>query len=90
MVPTLRFTDNIQRHVPCPTRQVPGETVRDALNAYFAENARARGYVLDEGGALRQHMVIFVDGRLITDRQRQSDAVTPSSVIDVMQALSGG
>ncbi|MCL4209708.1 MAG: MoaD/ThiS family protein [Phycisphaeraceae bacterium] len=89
-MPTLRFTENIQRHVPCPTRQVSGATVRAALDAYFADNVRARGYVLDEVGSLRQHMVIFVDGRLIADRRTQSDPVDPASVIDVMQALSGG
>lgn len=89
-MPTLRFTENIQRHVSCPTRQVSGATVRAALDAYFADNPRARGYVLDEGGSLRQHMVIFVDGRLIADRRTQSDPVDPASVIDVMQALSGG
>jgi hypothetical protein len=30
-VPTVRFTDNIQRHVECPTRVVAGARVRDAL-----------------------------------------------------------
>lgn len=87
---TIRFTQNIQRHVPCPTRTADGATVRDALDAYFAGNQPARGYVLDERGALRQHMAVFIDGRPIKDRSGLTDAVAASATIDVMQALSGG
>ncbi len=86
----VTFTANIQRHVSCPPRDVAGGTVREVLDAVFADNVRARGYVLDDQGALRQHMVIFVDGRQIRDRQRLSDPVSPSGEVYVMQALSGG
>lgn len=87
---TIRFTDNIQRHVACPERSVPGATVRAALDAYFAANARARGYVLDEHGRLRHHMAAFVDGQQVEDRDGLSDAVAPDGTIDIFQALSGG
>lgn len=86
----VSFTQNIQRHVPCPPAVVSGGTVRDVLDAVFAANERARSYVLDEQGALRQHMVVFVDGRTIRDRQRLSDPVHEDSEICVFQALSGG
>jgi hypothetical protein len=49
-----------------------------------------RGYVLDDQGAVRHHVKIMVDGRNIRDRERQSDALAPSSRIHVFQALSGG
>jgi sulfur-carrier protein len=87
---TVRFTRNIQRHVECPTREAPGSTLREVLEAYFQENERARGYVLDEQGKIRQHMVVFIDGDLVRDRNNLSDVVQPNSVIDVIQALSGG
>ena len=87
---TVRFTRNIQRHVECPTREVSGSTLRAVLDQYFLENERARGYVLDEQGRVRQHMVVFVDGEMVRDRERLSDAVGPHSMIDVIQALSGG
>ena len=87
---TVRFTQNIQRHVECPTREAYGATLRAVLDDYFDENERARGYVLDEQGRIRQHMVIFIDGELVRDRDRLSDPVEPKSVIDVIQALSGG
>ena len=87
---TVRFTQNIQRHVACPTRDVSGSTLREVLDSYFRDNERARGYVLDEQGKIRQHMVVFIDGEMVHDRDRLSDVVQPDSTIDVIQALSGG
>ena len=84
------FTRNIQRHVACPPGDARGGTVRECLDAIFATNPPARGYVLDEHGKLRKHMAIYVNGEAITDRTGLSDAVTDACEIYVMQALSGG
>ncbi len=84
------FTQNLQRHVECPPSTGEGQTVREVLDAVFAQNPRARSFVLDEHGALRNHMAVFVDGRLIRDRARQSDEVRADAEIYIMQALSGG
>jgi sulfur-carrier protein len=84
------FTANVQRHVYCPQAQAPGRTVREVLDNVFADNAKARSYVLDDQAGLRKHMTIFVDGRMIRDRARLSDAVGEASTIYVFQALSGG
>jgi molybdopterin synthase sulfur carrier subunit len=84
------FTANIQRHVVCPQTEAPGSTVREVLDAVFTGNPQARSYVLDDQAALRRHMTIFVDGRIISDRVRLSDAVGENSSIHVFQALSGG
>jgi molybdopterin synthase sulfur carrier subunit len=87
---SVRFTRNIQRHVECPTLDVPGATLAEVLNAYFANNERARGYVLDDMGKLRKHMAVFIDGQQIDDRDRLSDRVREDAVVDVVQSLSGG
>jgi sulfur-carrier protein len=81
---TVRFTANI------PDTEAAGMTVREVLDAVFAANPQSRGYVLDDQGALRRHMTIFLDGAIIRDRARLSDTVTPTSSIYVFQALSGG
>lgn len=86
----LVFTANLARHVDCPPQDLPGSTVLEVLERAFAEQPRLRGYVVDERGALRKHMVVFVDGRQIADRRGLSDAVAPESEVYVMQALSGG
>jgi len=89
-MPLVRFTQNIQRHVACPPRTCDGTTVRDVLEAYFAELPEARGYVLDDQGAVRKHMVVFVDGRQVRERETLADPVDVDGTVDVMQALSGG
>jgi molybdopterin converting factor small subunit len=89
-MPTVRFTANIQRHVECPTREVAGPTLRDVLDEYFRANERARGYVLDEQGRLRQHMAVFINGRQLRDRQHLTDRLADDAVVDLVQALSGG
>lgn len=89
-MPRVVFTRNLQRHVECPTVSATGRSVREVLDQVFALNPRARGYVLDDQGALRKHMVIFVDGRQISDRAGLGDPVEDTSEIYIMQALSGG
>jgi molybdopterin synthase sulfur carrier subunit len=89
-MPTVRFTANIQRHVECPTREVAGDTLRHVLEGYFRDNARARGYVFDDQGRLRQHMAIFIDGQQVQDRRGLTDRVASDAVVDLVQALSGG
>ena len=87
---TVVFTQNLRRHVVCPTETVSGATVREVLDAVFAANPRLRGYVLDDQGTMRHHMMVFVDGDPITDRRYLSDPVRDASEVYVMQALSGG
>lgn len=89
-MPRIHFTQNLQRHVACADAAVDGATVREALEAYFAGNEKARGYVVDEHGALRSHMMIFVDGRPVGDRGALSDPLGEDSEVYVIQALSGG
>ena len=87
---TVEFTENLSRQTNAPRSIVEGATVRECLQAVFAQHPTLRGYVLDDQQAVRQHVVIFVDGTAIRDRRMQSDAVMPESEIFVMQALSGG
>jgi len=84
------FTQNLQRHVACPPTEAGGNTVREVLDAVFRANPRARGYVLDDQGALRHHMMVFVNGEQIHDRTALSDPVPADGEVYVIQALSGG
>lgn len=89
-MPRVSFTPNLQRHVACPPTTVSAATVREALARVFAQNPRLEGYLLDDEGRLRKHMVVFVDGAPARDRDALTDAVDDDSEILVMQALSGG
>ena len=84
------FTSNLRRHIDCPPIEVTGQTVRDALREVFSGNPALRGYVLDDQGRLRRHVLVFVDNERIKDRTGLSDPVAENSEVFVMQALSGG
>ena len=70
--------------------EVRGGSVREALDEVFRAHPRARGYVLDDQGHVRKHVVIFVAGAQIRDREALADEVGPDDEVHVMQALSGG
>lgn len=89
-MPHVVFAPAIQRHVACPARDVAATTVAEALNAVFDLQPALRGYVLDDQGALRRHLAVFVNGAMIRDRQRLADRLGPDSQVYVVQALSGG
>ncbi len=89
-MPHVEFTPHLQRHVTVSSVDVAGSTVREVLNGVFAQNQTLRGYIVDEHGALRKHVVVFVDGEAIEDRSGLSDSVSPHARIFVMQSLSGG
>lgn len=89
-MPRVCFTQNLKRHVGCPDEAVPGATVREALDSYFARHPGVRGYVLDEHGAVRQHVVVFAGDTPVRDRDKLLEPVSDTTEIWVMQALSGG
>lgn len=87
---TLTFTPNLLRHVETPPARVEGATVREVLEAYFRDNPAVRGYVLDDQGALRKHVAVFLNRGPVRDRAGLSDAVGEDDELFVIQALSGG
>ena len=69
---------------------VNGMTVRDCLDHLFTIYPTLRGYVLDETGTLRHHVVAFVNGEAVADKLTLSEPVPPDGELFLFQALSGG
>ena len=69
---------------------LPGNSVGEALEALFARHPPLRGYVLDERGAVRRHVALFVDGQALQPKSDLGRELRPESEVYVMQALSGG
>lgn len=86
----VHFTAHLARHLACLTARVGGATVRAALEEAFAMNPRLRSYVLDDHGALRQHVNVFVNDESVRDRAGLSDRGAAADELFVFQALSGG
>jgi molybdopterin converting factor small subunit len=89
-MPRVAFTPHLRRHLGVPDGEVAGGTVREALEAVFRDHPALRGYVLDDQGRLRQHVVVFADGEQVRDREGLGDPLGPRSEVYVLQALSGG
>lgn len=89
-MPTIAFTPALERFLAVPSVEVEGSTLGESLAAAFAARPALRGYVLDDQGALRQHVAVYINGRSARDRVRLTDPVGPSDEIYVLQALSGG
>ena len=89
-MPKVVFTRALERFHAAPTAAVDGATVGEALAAVFAARPQLRGYVLDDQGAVRRHVAVYLNGRPITDRAGLADPVGPDDEIYVFQALSGG
>ena len=89
-MPTVCFTNQLERFLAAPTVKMEGATLGEVLDAVFADNPMLRGYVLDDQGALRRHVAVFVNGEAAVDRERLTDPVGAADEIHVLQALTGG
>ena len=90
-MPHIEFTSQLAQHVDCPPiRSVDATSLREALEVVFADHPQLRGYVLDDQGAIRKHIAVFIDGEMLQRRDELDVAVGSSGEIFVLQALSGG
>jgi sulfur-carrier protein len=89
-MPTVEFAPALTRHVPCPPQQVEARTLRAALLAAFEAAPPLRNYVLDEQGAVRKHVAVFVNAQMIASRSQLDVPLQPQDKVMVIQALTGG
>lgn len=87
----IKFTNALKRFYPdlAPV-QSEVDTVLDVIQVINEKYPGIKGYIVDEQGRLRKHVNIFVDGRMIEDREKLSDGLQPGNEVYIMQALSGG
>jgi sulfur carrier protein ThiS len=89
-VPTVAFAPALTRHVACPPQRVAAPTLRAALDAAFRAAPALRGYVLDEQGAVRKHVAVFLNGDMLPRETALARAVAAEDRVMVIQALTGG
>ena len=63
-----------------------GATVGELLAALERAHPAIDGWILDERGAMRRHINVFVNG----ERAAQETAVGAGDRVDVLPAISGG
>lgn len=88
----VRFTSHLQKFFPTLKQdiQIDGRTVAEIVAALDQRFPGLAAYIVDERGALRKHVNIFVGDELISDRLQLQDQVAGDQSIYIMQALSGG
>jgi sulfur-carrier protein len=86
----IHFTSHLRNIVPDGPLSAAGTTVGEALANLLAAQPQVRGYVLDDRGALRQHVCIFADGERLHRDSALARPIGPDAKLYVMQALSGG
>jgi molybdopterin converting factor small subunit len=65
---------------------VEGDTVIELLRKLEGENPGLAGWILDEQGAVRRHINVYVNG----ERAGEDADVGPDDRVDVLPAISGG
>lgn len=87
----VRFTPLLQRFFPdLADLELPAPTVAALFSALEERHPGLRGYLTDDQGALRQHVMVWIGESPVTDRARLSDALAPGDQVRIYQALSGG
>lgn len=66
--------------------KLEGATVADVLKALEREHPGTKGWILDEHGAIREHINVFVN----KEYGREDTSVAPSDRLHVLPAISGG
>ncbi len=88
---TVHFTTALERFVPgLESIEVSGDTAFEVIAEIEKHFPGVRGYILEENGALRKHVNIFINDHSIEDTRHLSDAVACNDEIHIIQALSGG
>ena len=88
----VKFTRHLVRFFPDlgDNIAVKGETVATVVDALDERYPGLAAYIINERGALRKHVNIFINKELIRDRERLQDAVGADDQVYIFQALSGG
>ena len=92
-MPTVEMTNHLYRFFPTlenRTITVPAGPVAETLRAVNDIAPGFTDYVLDEHGALRRHVILSIDDKIVLDRKTLSDRVPDGGTVYIFQALSGG
>lgn len=89
---TVKFTRHLLRYFPEleTNTHITGATVADVVAGLDQRYSGLAAYLVDDQGALRKHVNIFLNQQLITDRAHLADPVGEDDQIHIFQALSGG
>jgi sulfur-carrier protein len=65
---------------------LPGGTVGEVLRELERRHPPVTGWILDEQGRIRPHVMVFMNG----ERTREDIPLEPDAVLHVLPSISGG
>ena len=92
-MPVIEVTRHLYRFFPVLENReirVDAGSVADVLRAVNDLAPGFTDYLLDEHGALRRHVNLSINDRIVIDRKTLSDHVPDDGTLYIFQALSGG
>ncbi|MCZ7645426.1 MAG: MoaD/ThiS family protein [Planctomycetota bacterium] len=92
-MPRVYFTKHLLRYFPnleMEGLEIEAFSAKSLVAALDARHPGLAGYLVDDTGALRKHVNLFVNDEPVLDRKKLGDTLRPGDVVHVMQALSGG
>ncbi|MCW8140680.1 MAG: MoaD/ThiS family protein [Planctomycetota bacterium] len=90
-MPRVQFTRHLARYFPAlRDGDFDGATLAEVVAAIDRAHPGLGGYVLDDRGAVRKHVNVFIGDDLLRDRARLDEPLPPGVTVSIFQALSGG
>lgn len=87
----VKFTSNLKRFFPAlESFETNADSILEITKQAESRYPGICNYLLTDSGALREHVNIYLNDSLITDRQSLSDKIREDDRIYIMQAISGG
>ncbi len=88
---SIRIAAHISHFTGAPLEcEANGTTVAELINDLDTRFTGLASYLIHENGVLRQHVNVFIDNKMISDRDKLLDNVSKAKEVVIMQALSGG
>jgi len=88
---TVKFTSNLKRFFPdLDTMNLNSDNVAKLLDEINEKHRGLKDYIVEENGALRKHVNIFIGEEMINHRETLKDSLKNNDEVYIMQALSGG
>ena len=90
-VATVRIPGSLRAQVGgASTVEIEGETVQEILESLASQHPGIRSRLLDDGGALRRFVNVFVDDEDIRHRDGVHTPVEPGQRVSILPAVAGG
>jgi len=90
-VAKVKFTHALNRFFPeLKEMSIEVSSIKELIDEIEHVHTGLKSYILDDQGALRKHVHIFIEEDMINDRKNLTDQISAESSVYIMQALSGG